>query len=135
MFDSGKGAEGFCDAIRLRAGEPRGRNGGENILEIVRAGKRDFRLLENYYCLAFMSKNNFFAEKECALRNALFAAKPENFRLRWRVRRAGGIVSVENGEIVGSLFFENAGLGRGVSFQRAVAIEMIGREIQEDADV
>ena len=135
MFDSGKGADGFGDAVRRRAGEPRGRNGGENILEIVRAGKRDFRLLENDFFLAAMAKNNFPAEKECALRDALFAAKPENFRLRWRVRRAGGIVSVENGEIVGSLFFENAGLGRGVSFHGAMAIEMIGREIQEDADV
>ena len=43
MLDPGKGADGFGDAIRLRAGKPRGRNGGENILEIVRAGKRDFR--------------------------------------------------------------------------------------------
>src|SRR5438105_2845495 len=108
MFDPGKGADGFCDAIRLRAGEPRGRNGSENILEIVRAGKRNFRLLENYFFFAVMAKNNLFAEKECALRNALFAAKPENFRLRWRIRRAGGIVSIENGEIVGRLFFENA---------------------------
>ncbi len=135
MFDSGKGADGFGDAIGLRAGEPCGRNGGENILEIMRAGKRDFRLFENDFFLAVMAKNNFFAEKECALRDALFAAKPENFRLRWRVRRAGGIVSVEDGEIVGSLFFENAGLSRGISFHRAVAIEVIGGEIQEDADV
>src|SRR5260221_4971522 len=109
MFDSEKGVYVFGDAIGLRAGEPCGRNGGENILEIMRAGKRDFRLFENDFFLAVMAKNNFFAEKECALRDALFAAKPENFRLRWRVRRAGGMLRVGEAANGGSLIFQNCG--------------------------
>ena len=41
---------------------------------------------------------------------------------------------VEHGDVLGSLILENAQLGRAIFRDRAVAVEMVGREIQPDAD-
>ncbi len=45
-----------------------------------------------------------------------------------------GIVGVQDGEIVRLLVFEDAGLGIDIIRESLVAIEMIGRDIQDHGD-
>src|SRR5215470_11934696 len=133
MFDSSKRANGFCDFVGLSSGEARGGYGSENVFEIVRARKRNFRWLQNDFFLALIAENDFFPAKKSALCDALLAAEPKKSWFCGGIGSARGIVGVKHGEIGGGLLFEDACFRRAVRFHRAVTIEMIRREIQKNA--
>src|SRR5579859_5303012 len=135
MFDSFEGANGFLNFVQPSSGETCGGHGSKNVFKIVCAGKRDFRLLEDNFLFAVMAENDFFPGEKSSLRDALLAAEPKNFWFCGRVRRARGIVGIQHSKIGGGLLFEDARFGGAVGFHGTVAVEMIGREIQENADV
>ena len=64
------------------------------------------------------------------------AAEPEQLRAcATRPSSARGwIVSVQNGEIVRLLVFENARFGVDVIRESLVAVEMVGRDVEDDGD-
>lgn len=135
MLDSGKSADGGGDFCGLGSGKASGSNGSENIFEIVIAGERDVFAMKNDFFGAVLAEDDFFAAQEGALRNALPEAEPKHFGLCRRVRSGGGIVGVENGEVVGGLIFKDARFGGAISRERAMTIEVIGSEIEKETDV
>ena len=63
-------------------------------------------------------------------------AEPNRCRFCSRgVRDANGVVRVEHRKVFGALRFEQAPLCRGVILKRVMPVQMVGRNIQDDADV
>ncbi len=78
---------------------------------------------------------NIFAAQASTLRHALFAAKPEDLRLFRQVLSRRFIIEIQYGSVEFGLILKQARFGARVSFQSFVTVQMIGSQVQEDADV
>ena len=67
--------------------------------------------------------------------NLLLSAEPEQLRAR-TIRQSSGrrVIGVEDGEIILTLVFKDARLGVDVIRKSLVAIEMVGRDVQNHRD-
>src|SRR5262249_10536020 len=119
------------DSIGRTAHESRSTDGREHILEIMRSFQRDLRDLQNVALPCAVTENNHAVPQPGALLDFLLAAEPEDLGTGTDSHsHTGRIVSIEDGEIAFLLVLENSRLGVGVNLKRAMAIEVIGRDVQ-----
>ncbi len=83
---------------------------------------------------AFVAENNLVVAEERAGGHSFLAAEPENFGLGRHALGDFRIVGVEQRDVLFELIFKHTHFGAGVFLESYVAVEMIGREIQEHAN-
>src|SRR4029077_10797183 len=67
--------------------------------------------------------------------NLFLSAEPEQLRARTsRQSSGGGVVGIQDGEVILTLIFEDALLGVDVIVESLVAIEMVGRDVENHCD-
>src|SRR6185369_862558 len=81
-------------------------------------------------------KEDIAAANERSPLNFPYSAEPEDLWLETATRlRRDFVIEIQHSEIVRRLVFENTRLGRSVVLHRTMAIEVIGRDIQNDGDL
>ena len=84
--------------------------------------------------LASRKKNPAIADVR-ALLHLFLAAEPEDLRPRPAGQSgAGGIVGIQDREILRLLILKDARLGVGVGLESAVAVEVVGRDVEHDGN-
>ncbi len=87
------------------------------------------------FFLAVLAKQHFVSAHERTLGHALLPAEPVHVRLRGRKRRGRRIIRIQHRAIGFALILEDARFGTAIRLQRVMAVQMVGCEIQEHADV
>jgi hypothetical protein len=107
VLDAGEGAERLGDRGLVRAGRARRGRGGGGVLAVVRAGDQRLR-------------------RERVVGRELDAT-----------RRARDLAEAarDDGDVRLRLVLEDAQLRRAVRLERAVAVEVVGLEVEQDGDV
>ena len=132
MLDRLESSHGLANGFRRAPRQAGQADGCQNVFEIVRALQRDFRDRKNFTVCAFFSKENLFVADERSGCHLVTAAEMQH-----RARDVagelvgGGIVCVEDAVVFRFLIFKNAGFGINVGLERAMAVEMIGRDIED----
>ncbi len=98
---------------------------------------REWNLLETQYRVfpTVIAKNNLVFPDESALGDALLPAEPVHAWFCWSQGRGRRVICVQHGTVGFRLILENARFGAGISFQRVMAVQVVGCKVQEDADV
>ena len=138
MLDGLEVFNGGADGVGRGSGEAGGADRGEDIFHVVLALERDSG-----------ERHDFFGGR--VLRGAdrrrshLRPMRPAATDARARTRRRGArsaaaacggadVVGVEHDEVLRGLRGEDALLGEGVVFKGAVAVEVVGRDVEDDGD-
>jgi hypothetical protein len=130
MLDGVEVFDGLANRLRWSTGKPSGADGGENVLDVVRALEGDFAEGR----MGSMGASGAFAEDQvsilepCTLRHRILNGKPVDpgARVLFRFGCADVVVGVQN-QVVGWVCeAEDALLGRRVVFEAAVAVEVVG---------
>ena len=137
MFDGLEVRNGATNVGRIDTGEHAGADSRQHVLDVVRALQRDFSDTGMMACsLLRIAPDDAVAANECTVLDLALTAEPVHGGLGFvGHRNAGGVVGVQNREVGGGLVLEDASLGCGVVFERMVAVEMIGRDVQHYGDL
>src|SRR6185369_10342164 len=124
-----------ANLFRLDSSEHSDANRCENIFKVMRALQRNLSHghdLDSFRVL----KEDIAAANERSPLNFLNSAEPEDLWLETATHlRRDFVIEIQHSEIVRRLVFENTRLGRSVVLHRTMAIEVIGRDIQNDGDL
>ena len=125
----------MANLFGLAAHEHADRDSCQHIFQIVRAFQRHFGERHDLAFAVAVAEINMRATGKSSFFNFLLPAEPEQLRARAiRQSSSGGIIGVENSEIVLPLILEDARLGVHVICKSLVAIEMVGRDVQNHRD-
>src|SRR5262249_18694262 len=125
----------LADLRRLAAHEHSGANARQHVFPVVRTFERDFADQPDLALAVGVAKQDLAVANPRALLHFLLAAEPEHLRPRaFAERVAGRVILVQNGEVVGLLVFEDPGFRVHVGLEGAVAIQMVGSNVQNDCD-
>src|SRR6266576_705508 len=124
-------ANGLADLVRRNPHQGAGANRCQNVLHVVRAFQADLTDQHDLALANAITKKDAAVVDVSALLDLLLSAEPEDLSARpiWQ-SQASGIVFVEDNVVGGLLIFEDAGFGVDVGLECAVAIEMIGSDVQ-----
>src|SRR5574340_760236 len=126
-----EGADGAGNGGSLRASEARGGGGGHSVLHVVAAAYGD--LGDGNKWLAVVPHRIVF-EPQAAL-HAARAAKPNGGGGgEAYVIDADRIFGVEHGEVARALGFKQPAFGGGVVLETAVAVQVVGSDVQSHGD-
>src|SRR5579884_1242567 len=132
VLDGFEFLHGFADAVGLAADQRPYADGREDIFQIVRTLEANLTDGHDFHVISFGPPEDFAVTHEGALVHFFLAAEPEFLRFADRPQlHAGGVVRVENSEVAGSLVLKNPRLGRDVGLKRVVAVEVVGRDVQD----
>jgi hypothetical protein len=132
VLDSGETFHGRNNSIQIRSGEPRGRNGGHHVGDVVPPAEGD---LGSRHDQALIEVDLFLFDPDSG-RHRTGHAEPERAASSEAgIAHADRVVSVQNGELMRLLCFEQAAFCRLIRFHRAVTIQVVGRHVQRDGDV
>src|SRR5271156_904543 len=138
VFYGAKALDSNADLIGRDSGETGSADGGEDVFDIVLAFERDGGCLEDEFGrrLFGSAEINCAVVDEGSLAHNAFAAEPEDTRLGADGGTRGHIVvGIKDENIVGGLVGEDALLGSDVILKAAMAIEVIGRDVEDDGNV
>ena len=111
------------------------RDGCQHVLQVVRALQRHLRHRHNFPFAVPISKVNLRSAHQRSFFNLLFPAEPEQLRAATiRQSGRGRIVGIEHGKIIGPLILKDARFSVHVIRKSLVAIEMVGRDVQNHRD-
>ena len=105
----------------------------------MRAAKLDVGALADHVCVAVRAgdagDDDPLAGQERAVGHDAAGAEPGQIAAD-RIGQAGraGVVAVENGDVVGRLVQQNLRFSAGVDVHRAVAVEVVGRDVGDGGD-
>src|SRR5579864_5750873 len=121
------------DFFRSTSHERTGADRSQDILHVMRALEGDVRYRQHVPLFLGITKDDHAVANPRAQRNFLLTAKPEYLRPSPRSQsRTGRIVQIEHREVAGLLVLEDARLGVDVGVERAMAVEMVRRDIEHD---
>ena len=135
MLDSSKRAHALGDGRRPRASKGRCGYGCQNVFDVVRAGQGNIAEFEDRFLHTFVAKQNVAFLRESALGHTLLPAEPIHLRLCGGIGRCARVIRIQHRAVRFRLVLENSRLGGTVTLECVMAVQMIGREIQEHADV
>lgn len=138
VLDGLEGLHGLADGFGGDAGEACGGDGGEDVFDVVRAAQVDVGEGEDRFgCAGFGGEeDDAVAVDEGALFDAADAAEPEDLGVGLGGDHLGRFVfGVEDEEVGGGLVFGDASLGGGVVLEVAVAVQVVGCDVEHEGDV
>ena len=138
MLDRVEDLDCLGDGFLRNTGELCRADGGQHILDIVVALQRNAAHRHNWFETGLLigAEGDVAIEQRCALANDLAAAEPVDLRLRTARRLLHArVVSIEYQVVFTRLRGEDALLCERIVFEGAVAIEMVGRDVQDDGDL
>ena len=135
VLDAGEAAHARGDRRRLDADQYRGRGRGQNIFHIVLAAQADVAVGAAERSRAIAAENDLVVAQKAPLATRFCRLNQNTLRPRGRVlrcrpdRRRSGRRRRPRSD------FRKCAPWRGVGFERTVAVEMIGRQIEQHGDV
>src|ERR1700687_2735371 len=108
-------------------------NRRENIFNVVSAAQQDVTSAKNSYVRAVATENQILPAQVGATGHTPYSAEPENLRQRGRVGWCPRVIGIQHRCVPLGLILENSRLHSSISFERAVTIQMVRRQIQQDA--
>ena len=121
-----------ADVFRFDSHERPCANSSEDVLEIVCTFQGDFGHQHDFALAPSIPEADPAILHGCALLYLLLAAEPANVRSDALCKsNAVWIVCIQHGKIIRLLVFENAGFCPCVSRERAVAIQVVGSDVED----
>ena len=124
--------DGVADLLRRTAGKHADANGGEDIFEIVRALERDFGTSMIIGRSPAIAKEDLAVADEGSVLTSFL--RLNQIDLRARAAASATVVgssALSTAKSLGALVFEDARLGADIVRQGVVAVEMIGRDVED----
>ena len=133
MLHSLELVNGSADSLRHAFHKNAYADRGQTIFQIVSALQGNFGSQRDLLLPGGIAKQNSPIAYECSLLHFFLPAEPED--LRWRSAgqfHADRVIPIQDCKIICLLVFEDAGFSVDIRFEGAMAIEMVGRDIEHD---
>src|ERR1700722_3694565 len=127
--------DGMTNLVRSATNENTHTHRSQDVLEVMGPFQRNLRHRHDLLLKVAIASVDVGAAYECSFFNGSLTAEPEQLCSGAMGQFArGGIVGIENREIIGPLVFEDSLFGGDVICKSFVPIEMVGRDVQNHSD-